>query len=282
MMRRKKINLSRGMLFTWGMLFGLIFLFAVPPRACSRLQLTYASVFRWPLALGRSATLAARHPLPAGVTSSKEYEELLSNHRQLQNKMANLQAALQDAQRRNEQLAKLRGKPGWENVELRQARILATPDATQTQLFINRGTEDNVAQGQLVVSLSDRGDVEESCVIGTVSDVAAGTAKIHMIADEGSRLFVRVANVNVRGIMEGRGDGTARITMINREHAISKGDPVYTEKQAGLDVPVITARVASCEVDRENPFFWDIRVKPIYDVAALSEVVVVVSPPRPQ
>ncbi len=281
-MRRKKINLSRGMLFTWGTLLGLVFLFAVPQRVCNRLQLTYAGVFRWPLAMGRSATLAARHPVPTGSASSKEYEQLLSNHRQLQNKMANLQAALQDVQQRNEQLAKLRGKPGWENVELRQARIIAMPDAAQTQLFINRGSEDNVAKGQLVVSLGDRDEIEGSCVIGTVSDVAAGTAKIHLITDQGSRIFVSVGNVNVRGIMEGRGDGTARITMINREHAISKGDPVYTEKQAGLDVPVITARVTSCEVDRENPFFWDIRVKPIYDVAALSEVVVVASASRPQ
>ncbi|MEN6428619.1 MAG: rod shape-determining protein MreC, partial [Phycisphaerales bacterium] len=269
-------------LFTWGTLLGLIFLFAVPQQACSRLQLTYASVFRWPLAWGRSATLAARSPVSMSGASSREYEELLSNHRQLQYKIANLDAQLQDVRRRNEQLAKLREKPGWENVELRQARIIAMPDATQTQLFVNRGSEDNVAQGQLVVSLSDPGDAEESCVIGTVSDVAAGTAKIRMITDRVSRIFVSVANVNVRGTLEGLGDGTARITMITREHKISKGDPVYTEKQAGLDVPVITARVTGCEVDRENPFFWDIRVEPVCDVATLSEVVVVVSASRPQ
>ncbi|MEN6576996.1 MAG: rod shape-determining protein MreC [Phycisphaerales bacterium] len=281
-MRRKKINLSRGMLFTWGTLLGLIFLFAVPQQACSRLQLTYASVFRWPLAWGRSATLAARSPVSMSGVASREYEELLSNHRQLQNKMANLQAALQDVQRRNEQLAKLREKPGWENIELRQARILTMADATQTQLFINRGSEDNVANGQFAVNLSDRGDAEESSVIGTVSDVAAGTAKIRLITDKDSRVFVSIANLTARGTMTGQGDGTARISMIQREHKVSKGDPVYTEKQPGLDVPVITARVVSTQVDRDNPFFWDIRVEPVCDVAALSEVAVVVSTPRPQ
>jgi rod shape-determining protein MreC len=278
-MRHKKINLSRGMLFTWGTLLGLIFLFAVPQRACSRLQLTYAGIFRWPLALGRSATLAARSPVPTGGAASPEQEQLLS---QLQNKIANMEARLQDVQLRNEELARLRDKSGWENVELRQARILTATDAAQSQLFINRGSEDGVAAGQFAVSLSDGADAEEGCVIGTVSDVAARTAKIRRITDKGSRVFVSVANVTVRGIMEGQGDQTARVTMIEREHRIEKGDPVYTRKQAGLDVPVIAARVVSCQADRDNPFFWDIRVEPVCDVAALSDVAVVVSAPQPQ
>ena len=73
-MRRKKINLSRGMLFTWGMISGLIFLFAVPQGLCSRLQLAYVSVFRWPLALGRSATLATQQPVQTSDAASQEHE----------------------------------------------------------------------------------------------------------------------------------------------------------------------------------------------------------------
>ncbi len=281
-MRRKKINLSRGMLFTWGMMLGLIFLFAVPQKACSRLRLTYASVFRWPLALGRSATLAARRPARSPDITSQEYEELLTNHRHLQNMIANLQAERHDLQRRNEQLAKLRTKPGWENIELRQARILTAADHAQNQLFIDCGTEDRVADGQFVVSLSDRSDAEESCAIGTVSDVAARTAKIRLITDRGSRVFAGIANLSVRGILEGQGDRTARITMISRECKINTGDPVYAQKQPGLDVPVIAGRVVSCQVDRDNPMFWDIRVEPVCDVATLGDVAVVVSAPRPQ
>ena len=54
-MRRKRANISRGMLFAWGMGIGLLFLFAVPQRTSDRIQLTYARVFRWPLAAGDEA-----------------------------------------------------------------------------------------------------------------------------------------------------------------------------------------------------------------------------------
>jgi len=277
-MRQRKINLSRGVLFTWGMLFGLIFLFAVPPRTCSRLQLFYASVFRWPLALGRSASLAAHGPVQTPGVSSQEHEELVL---ELQTKIANLDGQLQDARQKNEQLAKLRDRPGWGNVELRQARVLAMPDATQSHLFISRGSDDGVATGQSVVSLSDSGDAQGNSVIGTVSDVAAKTAKVRLITAAGSQVFASVADLTVRGIMEGQGDGTAKI-LIWREHKIREDDPVYTGRLPGLDVPVITGRVASCEPDLDNPVFWDVRVVPVCDVATLSDVAIVVSAPRPQ
>jgi len=82
--------------------------------------------------------------------------------------------------------------------------------------------------------------------------------------------------------MEGLGDRTARVIMISREHKVDKGDPVYTEKRPGLDVPVITARVVSCQPDRDNPLFWDIRVEPVGDITTLSAVDVAISVPRPQ
>jgi cell shape-determining protein MreC len=271
------------MLFTWGMLFGLIFLFAVPQKACSRLQLTYASVFRWPLAWGRSMTLATGRSVQSPDVSSEEYQDLLENDRQLQTKVANLRAQLQDVQQRYEQLAKLQEKPGWENTGFRQAGILTAADSTQSQPVISRGTDDGVAKGQFVISLSDQGGIDESCsVIGTVSSVGAGAAKIRLITDKGSRIEVGVGALGIRGVLEGQGNRTARVTLSREHSGISAGDPVYAQKQPGLDVPVIAARVTSCQRDRDNPLFWDIRVQPICEVAALRDVVVLVSAPRPQ
>lgn len=266
------------MLFTWGMIVGLVFLFALPQKAGSRLQLAYARVFRWPLAAGHSLTLASRSTaLPQDVTP-KEYQDLLANQRQLQNRIANLQAALLDTQKRNEQLAKLREKPEWENVEFRQARIIPVADQT----IINRGTEHGVADGQFVMSLSERGGVDESVsIVGTVAGVDVKTAKIRLITDKGSRIFASIGSLTVRGIMEGQGNRTARIANISQDHKISKGDSVYVQKQPGLDVPVIVGRVVSCQVDLENPLLWDIRVEPVCDVAGLSDVAVVVSAARP-
>lgn len=261
------------MLFTWGMIAGLVFLFAVPQETGNHLQLAYARVFRWPLAAGRGLTLTSRPTtLPRDVTP-KEYEDLLANQRQLQNKIANLQAALQDAQRKNEQLAKLRDKPGWENVEFRQARIIPVAD----QMIIDRGTEHGVADGLFVMSLSNRGGVGESVsIIGVISGVDVKTAKIRLITDKGSRIFANIGTLTAPAILEGQGNRTARISNISKEHRINKGDPVYAQKQPGLDVPVIVGTVASCQVYLDNPLLWDIRVEPVCDVAGLSDVAVVI------
>lgn len=88
-MRRKRLNTSRGVLFTWGMLTGLAFLFAIPQKASDRMQLTYARVFRWPLSAGHGLTLAARPTaLPRDVGAKPSQE--------IQNIIANLQAQLQE------------------------------------------------------------------------------------------------------------------------------------------------------------------------------------------
>lgn len=264
------------MLFTWGMLAGLIFLFAVPQEASSRLQLTYARVFRWPLATGRGITLAARPVSQPQELDNKEYQEL-------QNKVANLQAALQEAHRRNELLAKLREKPGWENVPVQLAPVLVAPDQARNELIISRGKEHGLAVGQFVMSLNAQGGVDDSVsVIGTICAVDATTAKVRLLTDKNSHVAAGIATLNMRCFLDGQGDRTARIPQISKDHKILKGDPVYAQKQPGLDVPTIAARVARCRIDRDNPLFWDIAVEPVCDVAALSDVAVVINTARPQ
>jgi cell shape-determining protein MreC len=267
------------MLFTWGMLTGLIFLFAVPQETSDRLQLTYARVFRWPLQLGHSLTLAARSTaLPPGVTP-EQYEALLANHRQIQTKIANLQGQLQDARQQIEKLAKLREKPGWENMDFRLARVIRAADPAQSGLIIDRGTEHGVAVGQFVLGLNHPGDVDQSeSVIGTVSSVDTRTARVKLITDPGDpKIIVGIGTLSVRGFMEGRGNGAARITNVQTEHKVARDDPVYAQKVQGLDVPIVAARVTQCRTDPEEPFFLDITVEPVCDIAALSDVAVVVA-----
>jgi len=262
------------MLFTWGMLAGLIFLFA-PKGLTGRLQLTYAQVFRWPLTVGRGLTVVSRAAPQVQNISRKDYEELLQAHRRLQNDFANLQAQLQEAHGKIEQLAKLRMKSEWENMQFLPADVVAVADQAQNELLISRGQDDKVAVGQYVMGLSDHS------IIGTISEVSARGSKVRLITDPASRMAVTIADPNVRGIMEGRGNGAARIPLIPAEHKIRIGDHVYAQKKAGLlDIPVITAQVARYRRDPDNPLLWDITVQPVCNVSSLSEVAVVISTAR--
>lgn len=260
------------MLFTWGMLTGLVFLFAVPQKATDRMQLTYARVFRWPLAAGHGLTLAARP-----VVLPHDKDPVVSQ--EIQRVIANLQAELRETQRQNGLLAKLRETPGWENIPIQLAPVIVPAAQERNELIIGRGKEHGLAVGQFVMNLNDRGAVDRSgSVIGTLSSVEARTAKVKLITAPGDpKIAVTIGTLSTRVFLEGRGGNTARIPLVQREHKVSKGDPVYAQKTPGLDVPIIVARVTQCRADQDNPFFWDITVEPVCDLAGLREVAVVVA-----
>jgi rod shape-determining protein MreC len=263
------------MLFTWFMLGGLICLFA-PPRWTGKLQLAYTRLFRWPLATSRGLTLAAR-PIPqVEGLGATEYERLVSAHRQTRNHVANLDAQLREARRKIDQLARLRTVPQWDRMGFLLAGVIRSTGELPNELFVNRGTEDGVATGQFVLA--------DNSIVGTVSDVAAQTARIRLITDPASKIPVYIGEAEVPGVMEGRGGNRAKIPLISAAtYTVRKGDLVYAQKTPGLlDVPIVAAKVIQCKRDAEEPLLWDITVQPVCDTAELTNVAVVVSAPKPQ
>jgi cell shape-determining protein MreC len=264
------------MFFTWGVLVGLIFLFT-PKSLTGRLQLLYAQVFRWPLEAGRGLTLAARTTDPAASDADHSgYAQLRAEKRRLEIDRANLEAKLREACRKIELLARLRNKPEWENIGLLSAHVLPLAGQTQNQLFVSQGRKDGVAVGQFVAG-------PDGGIIGTVVVVSPEVAEVRLITDPASRIPVYVGDPNVRGIMQGCGNGLARIPLISNKHTARVGDPVYVEKKPGvLDVPVVTAEVIECGKDPKEPVVPAVTVRPVSEVANLSEIVVLIPSARPQ
>jgi cell shape-determining protein MreC len=259
------------MLFVWGLLVGLIFLFLVPRDATDRLQNTYARVFRWPLAAGSGLTRVARTTAQERTVSPHDYDTLLQANQQFRNACANLQKQLQEAQSQIEMLTKLRARPGLEHMQPIPARVVTQ---MKDELTIDRGQNSGVAVGQYVLSLTDT-RLDDQCIIGVVSGVYADGAKVKLITDPKCGIPVSIGKLNVRMVMEGRGDGTAQIPLQPRKYPIQTNDVVYAQKQPGfLDVPVITGEVAECRGDPDQPLVWDIRVRPVCDFTTLSDVVV--------
>ncbi len=270
-MTRKRANRSKGTLFACGMLLGVIFLFLVPRDATGRLQLAYAHVFRWPLTLGGGVVRVSKITAERQFVSPREYEDLLRANQQLRNGSANLQKQLEEANKQLALLTKLQAKPGLSHMQTIPAKITML---VQDELTIGQGRDSGVAVGQYVLSLTEA-RLDEQCVIGVVSAVDAKGAKVKLITDPTSRLPVRLGNLNVPMVLEGRGDGTAKIRLVPTNHAIRAGDVVYAQAKPGaLDAPMIVAEVAQCKKDKDNPHVWDITVRPVCDLGALTDVVV--------
>ncbi|MCL5280315.1 MAG: rod shape-determining protein MreC [Planctomycetes bacterium] len=269
-MTRKWVGISKGMVFACGLLMGVIFLFLVPREAAGRLQLAYAHVFRWPLAMGRvvrtQATTSTRSISP------QEYQDLLKACQQLRNRSANVEKELEEAKHQIELLTKLKAKSGLEHMQIIPAKVDAQ---VQDEMTISRGQDSGVAVGQYVLSLTeDR--IDDQCVIGVISAVSAKGAKVRLFSDASSRLPVRIAGLNVGKVMEGRGDGVAQIArQVPRDHTIHVRDAVYAQAKRGqLDVSVIVAEISQCKRDPDYPTMWDITVRPVCDLADLNDVVV--------
>jgi cell shape-determining protein MreC len=256
------------------MLGGFIFLFA-PSGVTGKLQLAYARVFRWPLARGRGLTIAAQATPLDGSVSTADYRRLTTEHRKLRNDYDNLKAELREAQRHLDQVAGLQQSVGWPQMKLHLAHVITGHGQADGGLIIGRGPEDRVAVGQFAVSLEDR------AIIGQVSDVFAETAKVKLITDPTAKLQVTIGDLQIRAVLEGRGGGIAKVPWVAVSKPVAVGHAVYVSKAPGrLDVPIIAGRVTECERDAQDPLFWDITVRPVWDPTSLTEVAVIV-PPEP-
>jgi cell shape-determining protein MreC len=270
MTRKWAVTSNKGMLFACGLLVGLIFLFLVPRQTTGRLQLAYAHVFRWPLAIGRGV-LRTQATTTTRNVSSQEYEDLLQVNQQLRNKSANVEAALQEANRQIELLTKLKARPGLEHMQPIPAKVYTQ---VGDEMTISRGQASGVAVGQYVLSLTEA-RIEGQCVIGVVSVVSAKGAKVKLITDPTSKLPVNIAGLDAGKFLCGRGDNEAKIPYVLREHTIHVGDVVYAQAQRGLlDVPVIVAEVTQCERDVDYPNMWNITARPVCDLTTLTDVAV--------
>ncbi len=271
-MAKNAAKTSRRMLFTWFMLTGLIFLFA-PTKLTNKLQFAFFRIFNRPLSIGRNLSLstsrlmASEKSLPEDLVGHERYNKL-HNH------LANVTEWLKQERRNVEKLSGLRSRPVWKGVNFVLADVIsASVNALRSELIINRGWEDGLAQDQFVLA--------NESIVGAISKVDTRTAQVRLINDPLSKIAVKVANLNMDRIMQGSGKNSAKVQLVSTKYKIRLGDIVYAQKKPGfLGTPVIVGTVAQCKEDDGNPLLWDMTVKPACDLESLTEVTVIVMNPR--
>jgi rod shape-determining protein MreC len=258
---RKRIRVSRRMLFTWCMLGGFIFLFA-PQNLTNKFQFAFAHIFRWPLSIGRNISLSARVQQPlTDVVSRREYN-------QLQNYLANIIEQQNGEHQKVEKLSGLRSRLPLEGAKLVIADVItASIDGSHGELIINRGGYDGLATGQFVLG--------DNSVIGRISDVSSRTAKVKLVSDPTSKIAVRIAGLNVGGLMQGSGSNSAMVRLV--KYKVKVRDDIYAEKKPGfLDAPIIVGKVGECRRNEENPLLWNITAEPACEIESLNDVAVII------
>jgi rod shape-determining protein MreC len=248
------------------MLAGLILLLA-PQSLTDKFQFAFTRIFRWPIKVGNNFSLA---------TSQKESltGRLSRGETQYRNQIADLQEQLKQAYQKIEKLSGIRNKFPLTKNNLATADIIRTTiNDTRGELIINCGQIDGLKTGQFVMA--------DYSIIGTISDVASGTARVRLFTDKTSSVAVTIGESNVRRFMQGTGSNQAKIIpKISTTNSIKAGDKVIAQKIPGLlDVPIIAGIVTQRKRDDVEPSVWDITVNPACDIAQIQEVTVIIMNP---
>jgi len=266
-MARKRFKLTRRMLFIWMFLAALI-LFLAPQKITNKFQFAFTRIFRLPLKISRTISLSAQtEPLSENVVSRRKFT-------QLQNHLANLQAQLNEARQKINQIAGIKNRFGLEGAKIIIADVItASIDALHCEIIINRGQIDGITTDMFVIA--------DNSIIGKISHVSNKTAKVKLVTDPASRLPVRVNDLNTEKILKGAGNNTAKIELLQTSYKINTGDYVYAGKKAGcLDKPMVIGKIKKYQRDEENSLLWDITVQPSCNIKKLNFVAVIIMNPK--
>ncbi len=263
-MAGRHIRFSRRMLFTWFMMAASILFFA-PKSWTNRFQFAFAHIFRWPLSIGRNISLSARATRQTNAPANDKQT-------QYKNYIAYLEEALKQADLKIEKISGLKDRLPFQGAKLMLADVYrVSMGPLRCELMINRGLENGIKKGQLVLA--------NDTIIGALSQVAPRTAVVRLFTDPQSTIPVSLRGIETpRLLMQGEGSQTAKIKMVRQKAKI--GTQVMACKMPEfLDAPMVVGTVAECRRNPE-PLLWDITVRPACDIQALNDVVVIVMNPE--
>jgi len=213
--------------------------------------------------------------MPLSVKTELPIEnDLRHKERQYQNYILNLEEELRQKNELVEQLTGLRTRlRGLEGAKLVPADIItSSAEGPRSELIINRGSDDGLRKGYFVIG--------DNSVIGTITELAGRTAKVRLLSDVSSVSHVNIRGLGINMLMQGNGDGKARIKLVPIKHKIKAGDSVLVQKKPGyLDIAMVAGVVQQCRRDNKNASLWDITVRPVCDVAKLNSVAVIIMNP---
>jgi rod shape-determining protein MreC len=196
--------------------------------------------------------------------------------RQYQNYILNLEEELRQKNEAVEQLTGLRTRlRGLEGAKLVPADIItASVEGPRGELIINRGSDDGLKKECFVIG--------DNSVIGTIMEVAGRTARVRLFSDASSAAQVNIPGLEINMLMQGNGNGSAKIKMVPVKHKIKTGDAVLVRKKPGyMDIAMVAGVVQQCNRDAKNASLWDIAVRPVCDVTKLNTVAVIIMTPQP-
>jgi rod shape-determining protein MreC len=256
--------------FFWGLLVLSILIYIIPQDRTNVLNLGFKKLFGPVLNIGQAfASENSSQTTPSDQTvPQNQYDALWKKNK-------NLQSQLAEMEKENLTLSRIRRQFGLSDAGLVPAKVITTNRSTRQELIINRGAEQQVAAGQIVLS------PQKDSVIGIVRETAESIARVGLLTDSAVSIEVRIrrdnAKTDIAAQMFGDGKNGCQIRLVPRDKDVRKGDTVYAAAHPGkLETPIVIGKIQDVKIDQERPLLWLISVEPIESITNLNQVVVVV------
>lgn len=253
--------------FFWGLLVLSILIYIIPQDKTNKLNFLFQYLFGYITNIGRDfpSDTSPGAVTPGQTVLQDEYDTLWKKYK-------NLQAQQAELEKENAALSRIRRHFDLSDSGLLQAKIITVSKNT---LIINKGTEQQVAAGQLVLS------PQKDSVIGIVRETDKSIARVGLVTDSSVSIEVRIhrdnAKTDIAAQMFGDGKNGCQIRFISRDKDVRKGDTVYAAARPGkLDVPIVIGQVKDVRIDQDKPLLWSIYVEPIDSITNLNQVIIVI------
>lgn len=228
--------------------------------------------------VGAQTWLAERYrALVDFVTAPRDVAELTRRNQDLEAEVARLQAQVIELQQQNQQIDVLsalvefaRDRPAYDY--LTADVIGRDPSPFLQYVIINRGSDDGLRRGMPVVTAQG--------LVGRVSAVIAGAARVQLITDASSSVNVSLQATEASAVLLGSLTGELTLTMIPQDAGVETGDLLLTSGLGGNYPPNLLIGQVTGVRSRSFELFQIASVQPVVDFARL-EIVLVIRNFRP-
>jgi rod shape-determining protein MreC len=207
------------------------------------------------------------HIDPDARTANERADELDARLRAISVDYVRLRA-LEEENRSLRAQANFLANSGFRTVGSRVISRMVRDDAAA--VTIDRGAKDGVEVGQAVVT-------DEGLFVGKIISLGERTAVVLLVSDTQSRIASAVAGTNrLAGVVEGRGSGTARFTLIPQSVELKRDDVVVTAGTEDKIPPNLTIGLVNDVQSLPTDPFKTASIEPLAPLDRLDLVSVVV------
>jgi rod shape-determining protein MreC len=149
------------------------------------------------------------------------------------------------------------------------AVIARDPSPFLQYVIINRGSDDGLRRGMPVVT--------QQGLIGRVTAITAGAARVQLITDPASTVNVRIESSGAQAVLQGQLNGEIILDMIPQNANVQSGDLVLTSGLGGgFPANILIGQVSSIR-SRAQDIFQRASVQAVAEFSQINIVLVIVN-----